>query len=158
MNPFTQGWSNPPFPNATQSVVPRGSTPSAHGFLPNPHAPPPPLAPNPMPTLPNLITFSFSSPCSSVLNSIVTGPQSQRYFRITTDSTTGGFSIVQNTRQESVAMIEWRKHPVVEIIGQVSKTNSAKWLALSPDKSYAALSFSSKNHGSVNVTFADAGW
>lgn len=128
MNPFLQGWSNTSSSNANQNPS-WGTSPSIFGVLPYPIPPT-----NTIPTIPNLTTFTFFSSNGSILNSVVTGPQSKRYFRVTTDSTTAGFSIVQNARRESIAMIEWRKHPVVEIVGILSKRNSAQWLALSPDK------------------------
>ncbi|KAJ7894596.1 hypothetical protein B0H14DRAFT_2334299, partial [Mycena olivaceomarginata] len=83
--------------------------PSIFGALPYP------MPHKPTPTFLNPITFTFSNPGGTILNSAVTGPQSQRYFSVTTDSTKGGFSIVQNFGGESIAVIEWRKHPVVEI-------------------------------------------
>ncbi|KAJ7457663.1 hypothetical protein B0H11DRAFT_1925092 [Mycena galericulata] len=138
MNPFLQGWLNPSA-NPTNQNTPWGSIPSVFGVLPYP------TPPAPTPTVPSLTTFTFSSPSGSILNSVVTGPQSQRFFRVTTDSTTAGFSVVQNTRRESIAMIEWRKHPVVEIIGTLSKRNSAQWLTLSPDKAYRLMTVQGRN-------------
>ncbi|KAJ7644374.1 hypothetical protein FB45DRAFT_1115521, partial [Roridomyces roridus] len=154
MNPFAQGWSN----GSSYQHVSRGPTPSVYGFLPqvqHGHAQPPPraqhhLPPPPQPApppMPNLLSFTFSSPNNTPLNSTVTSGHGQRYFRITTDSTTAGFSLVQNTRQECVAMIEWRKHPVVELIGLVSKRNSGKWLALSPDKSCRLMTVQGRHFG-----------
>ncbi|KAJ7938683.1 hypothetical protein B0H13DRAFT_1587498, partial [Mycena leptocephala] len=69
----------------------------------------------------NYVRFTFSSPQGTIWNSVVTGPRSQKYYRITTDSTERGFSIVQNFGGEIIAVIEWRKHPTVEIFGTVSK-------------------------------------
>jgi hypothetical protein len=123
MNPFSQGWSNGP-PNPTNNAS-WGPSPSVYGALP--YTAPPNSAPN-------VIGFAFLPSNGTVLNSIINGPKSQTYFRVTTDSTTAGFSMVQNARNETIAMIEWRKHPVVEICGVVSKRNSSQWLALSPDK------------------------
>jgi hypothetical protein len=91
----------------------------------------------PTPTFLNPITFTVSSPRGTILNSAITGPQSQRYFSVTTDSTKGGFSIVQNFSGEIIAVIKLRKHPVVEIFGTVSTRTSAHWLKLSPSKECA---------------------
>ncbi|KAJ7750955.1 hypothetical protein DFH07DRAFT_542591 [Mycena maculata] len=135
MNPFLQGWSN-----TSGSPTPWVASPSVFGVLPYP-TPAPTLAP----ATPKLDTYTFSSSSGTVLNSVVTGPHSQRYFRVTTDSTTAGFSVVQNVRNESIAMIEWRKHPVVEIIGIVSKRNSAQWLTLSPDKASRLMNVRGRN-------------
>ncbi|KAF8190719.1 hypothetical protein K438DRAFT_1592019 [Mycena galopus ATCC 62051] len=129
MNAFAQVWVNTPGPNSTSW----GSSPSILVALPY-------LMPQkPKPTFLNPITFTFFSSSGTILNSDVTGPQSQRYFSITTDSTKGGFFIIQNFGGESIAMIEWRKHPVVEIFGTVSMRTSAEWLRLSPSKEYRLM-------------------
>ncbi|KAJ7725343.1 hypothetical protein B0H16DRAFT_281669 [Mycena metata] len=135
MNPFSQGWSYPSSYNAPQNTS-WAANPSMYGALPY-TAPPN--------STPNAIEFTFVPSNGSILNSIVTGPQSQTYFRITTDSTKSGFSIVQNPRLESIAMIEWRKHPVVEIFGILSKRNSAQFLALSYDKTHRVMNVRGRN-------------
>ncbi|KAJ7175387.1 hypothetical protein C8R46DRAFT_1213866 [Mycena filopes] len=144
MNPFSQGWSYPTQTPASSSNAPQNPSwgtnagpPSMYGALPYTV---------PQHTSPNAIAFTFiPSFGSSILNSVVTGPQAQTYFRVTTDSTRAGFSIVQNTRQESIAMIEWRKHPVVEIFGVLSKRNSAQFLALSADKAHRVMNVRGRN-------------
>ncbi|KAJ6613797.1 hypothetical protein B0H10DRAFT_1804756 [Mycena sp. CBHHK59/15] len=129
MNVFAQVWVSTPGPNSTSW----GSSPSILGALPY-------LMPQkPKPTFLNPITFMFSSSSGMILNSDVTGPQSQRHFSIMTDSTKGGFSIIQNFGGESIAVIEWRKHPVVEIISTVSMRTSAEWLRLSHSKEYRLM-------------------
>ncbi|KAJ7164743.1 hypothetical protein C8R43DRAFT_1167046 [Mycena crocata] len=141
MNPFSQGWSNSPRSHATQYPA-WGTTPSVYGALPTP-------VPTPVHTTPRLTRFTFVSPPNgTILNSTVNGPQAQTYFRVTTDSTASGFSVVQNARRQSVAVIEWRRRPVVEVYGVVSKRNSAQWLALSADKT----------HRIMNVRGCDFGW
>ncbi|KAF7357646.1 hypothetical protein MSAN_01361100 [Mycena sanguinolenta] len=118
MNPFSQGWTNPTSNrNANQG-------PSMYGALPY----------APTAATPNVIRFDFLTSTRTVLNSVVNGPQSQTYFRVTTDSTAAGFSMVQNARHETIAIIEWRKHPVVEICGVVSNRKTSQFLPLSPDK------------------------
>ncbi|KAJ7878360.1 hypothetical protein B0H14DRAFT_2501051 [Mycena olivaceomarginata] len=131
MNPFAQAWVNHPLPNSKSC----GSSPSIFGALPYP------MFHEPTPTFLNPITFTVSSPRGTILNSAITGPQSQRYFSVTTDSTKGGFSIVQNFSVEIIAVIEWRKHPVVEIFGTVSMRTSAHWLKLSPSKEFRLMAF-----------------
>ncbi|KAJ6584650.1 hypothetical protein B0H19DRAFT_1015240 [Mycena capillaripes] len=135
MNPFSQGWSNTAPPNANHNAS-WGTTPSIYGALP---------FPTPPASAPNVIQFAFVASNGTVLNSIVNGPQSQTYYRVTTDSTTAGFSVVQNARHESIATIEWRKHPVVEIYGIVSKRNSSQWLALSPDRTHRVMNVHGRN-------------
>ncbi|KAF7365464.1 hypothetical protein MVEN_00419400 [Mycena venus] len=137
MNPFSQGWSNTTnnSRNAGQSAS-YGQGPSVYGALPYP---------TPTPT-PNVIGFTFVTSSGSVLNSIVNGPQSQTYFRVTTDTTSAGFSVVQNSRLETITIIEWRKHPVVEICGIVSKRSSSQFLALSPDKTHRLMNVRGRNY------------
>ncbi|KAJ7134316.1 hypothetical protein C8R44DRAFT_609891, partial [Mycena epipterygia] len=136
MNPFSQGWSNSRYPNTAPNAS-WGATPSVYGALPYS------VQPN---TSPNVIKFTFSPSNGTVLNSVINGPQLENYFRVTTDSTTAGFSVVQNSRLESIAIIEWRSHPVVEICGDiVSKRNSAQWLMLSPDKTHRVMNFRGRN-------------
>ncbi|KAJ7217288.1 hypothetical protein GGX14DRAFT_391093 [Mycena pura] len=93
MNPFSQGWSNAPlFSNNAL-----GRTPSIHGVVPSY-----PLGSGQPPAGSNLIRFTFvpSGSDSSILNSLVTGSRGQTYsyFRITTNSTAHGYSVVQNSR------------------------------------------------------------
>ncbi|KAJ7933285.1 hypothetical protein B0H13DRAFT_1592466 [Mycena leptocephala] len=132
MNPFSQGWI--PIPNTAP-------TPSVFSVLPTlPYT----GQPN---TSPNVIKFTFSPSNGTVLNSFINGPQLEFYFHVTTDSTTTGFSVVQNSTCESIAMIEWHNHPIVEIFGGiVSKRNSAQWLKLSRDKTHRLMSFGGRNY------------
>ncbi|KAF8162469.1 hypothetical protein K438DRAFT_1618364, partial [Mycena galopus ATCC 62051] len=67
------------------------------------------------------LSFTFSPLDGTILNSIVIGPKSRTYFRISTDSALSGFTVVQNHKLESVAVIEWRNHPMVEISSIVSR-------------------------------------
>ncbi|KAJ7202844.1 hypothetical protein GGX14DRAFT_653141 [Mycena pura] len=131
MNPFSQGWSN-----ALLSNNAPGGTPSFYGVVPSY-----PLANGQPPAGSNLIRFTFvpSGSDSSILNSLVTGSSGQTYFRITTNSTAHGYSVVQNSRYQNIAYIEWRSQPVVEIYNIVSKRNSAAWLVLSSNRSYRKM-------------------
>lgn len=125
MNPYAQGgWSNSYNPNAVNNQA-WGTSPSVYGALPY-SAPPT--------AIPNFLRFTFSPLDGTILNALVMGPQSRTYFRISTDSTSSGFSVVQNSKLESVALVEWRSHPIVEIQNIVSKRSSSQWLELSPDK------------------------
>ncbi|KAJ6466369.1 hypothetical protein C8R45DRAFT_839471 [Mycena sanguinolenta] len=130
MNPFSQGWSN----TATSSRN-ANPGPSMYGALPY----------APTAATPNVIRFDFSTSTRTVLNSVVNGPQSQTYFRVTTDSTAAGFSMVQNARHETIAIIEWRKHPVVEICGIVANRKTSQFLPLSPDKTHRIMNVQGRN-------------
>ncbi|KAJ7668025.1 hypothetical protein B0H17DRAFT_950228 [Mycena rosella] len=136
MNPFAQGgWSNSYNSNAVNNNQ-WGTSPSVYGALP--YSTPPT-------TTPQFITFTFSPLDGTILNSIVIGPHSRTYFRITTDSTSSGFSVVQNPKLESVTLVEWRNHPIVEVRDIVSKRSTSQWLALSSDKTYRVMSARGRN-------------
>ncbi|KAJ7242879.1 hypothetical protein B0H12DRAFT_1023433 [Mycena haematopus] len=135
MNPFSQGWSNTTNNRNANQGASRGPGPSVYGALPY----------APRTSTPNVIGFSFSTSTGTLLNSVVNGPQSQTYFRVTTDSTAAGFSMVQNARHETIAIIEWRKHPVVEICGIVSNRNTSQFLTLSPDRTHRIMNVRGRN-------------
>ncbi|KAF8208587.1 hypothetical protein K438DRAFT_1961186 [Mycena galopus ATCC 62051] len=137
MNPFSQGWSNTTNNrNATHSGASRGpGQASVYGALPY----------APTTSTPNVISFAFLTSTGTVLNSVVNGPQSQTYFRVTTDSTAAGFSMVENTRHETIAIIEWRRHPVVEISGVVSNRSTSQFLPLSPDRTHRLMNVRGRN-------------
>ncbi|KAJ7359656.1 hypothetical protein DFH08DRAFT_686377 [Mycena albidolilacea] len=129
MNPYAQGgWSNSYNPNAVNNPS-WGTSPSLYGALP--YSTPPLTTPE--------LTFTFSVLDGTILNSRVFGPKSRTYFRISTDSASSGFTVVQNSKLESVALIEWRSHPIVEITNIVSKRGTSQWLALSPDKTHRIM-------------------
>ncbi|KAJ6614596.1 hypothetical protein B0H10DRAFT_1803113 [Mycena sp. CBHHK59/15] len=133
MNPYAQGgWSNSFNHNAVNN--PSSGASPLYGVLPYVTSP----------TL-TFLTFNFSSLDGTILDSEIVGPHSRTYFRVSTDSTTSGFSVIQNAKQESVALIEWKTHPVIEIRGIVSKRTSAQWLPLSPDKTYRMMSARGRN-------------
>ncbi|KAJ7465277.1 hypothetical protein FB451DRAFT_433484 [Mycena latifolia] len=137
MNPFSQGWSiSPPTGLYGAHNASGGPIPSVYGALPYP---------SPPNSTPNVIKFTFLPSNGTILNSVISGPQAHTYFRVTTDSTTSGFTIVQNARLEGIAVIEWRRHPVVEVCGIVSKRDSSQWLALSPDKTHRLMKVRGRN-------------
>ncbi|KAJ6514118.1 hypothetical protein DFH09DRAFT_941203 [Mycena vulgaris] len=136
MNPFAQsGWSNSYNPQSTNHPT-WGTVPSVYGALP--YSTPPPAAPR-------FITFTLSPLDGTILNSLVIGPQSRTYFRVTTDSTSSGYSVVRNSQLESVTLVEWRSHPIIEVRDAVSKRRTSQWLALSPDKDYRVMSARGRN-------------
>jgi hypothetical protein len=131
-NPYAQsGWPNSQNPNAgsSRNTVPQ---PSLFGALPY-STPPAPLVPA------TLLSFSFSRFTPTILNCTVTGPQSRVYFRIITKFPSGGFTVIQNSENQPVVVIEWLKHPVIEIRDVVSKRPTALWLPLSQTKRYCGL-------------------
>ncbi|KAF7334884.1 hypothetical protein MSAN_02357900 [Mycena sanguinolenta] len=118
-NPFTQGgWQSSINPRAssTSNTVPQ---PSLFGALPF-------ATLNPIPMF---VFFRITSFSLSILNSTVMGPQGNTYFRISTDTPTPGFTIITNSTNQPTIIIEWRKHPVLEIRDIVPKQKSSQWLA-----------------------------
>ncbi|KAJ7461688.1 hypothetical protein B0H11DRAFT_2312098 [Mycena galericulata] len=137
MNPYAQGgWSNSYNPNANQTSGTTSGTSPLYGALPYPAG---------LSIAPSFLTFVFSSLDGTILNSLVIGPQSRTYFRINTDSTSSGFSVIQNHKLESAALVEWRSHPIVEIRDIVSKRSTSQMLVLSEDKMYRVMSARGKN-------------
>ncbi|KAJ7467532.1 hypothetical protein FB451DRAFT_1340446 [Mycena latifolia] len=133
-NPYAQGgWANTANPNASSSgrTVPQ---PSIFGALPYPT----PVTP------PTFMSFRFTSFSPTILDSTVTGPQSRTYFRVKTDSPTVGFTIIHTAADQPMVIIEWSKHPIIEIRDIVPKSRTSHWLALSPDKSYRKMAAKGK--------------
>ncbi|KAJ7089566.1 hypothetical protein C8R44DRAFT_648678 [Mycena epipterygia] len=128
-NPYAQGgWTNTANPNAGHpgNTVPQ---PSIFGALPYP---------TPV-SSPTFIPFRFTSFSPSLLDSTVIGPHSRTYFRVKTDVPTVGFTVIQDAANRPVIIIEWLKHPIIEIRDIMSKRQTSHWLALSPDKSYRKM-------------------
>ncbi|KAJ6624171.1 hypothetical protein B0H10DRAFT_2186748 [Mycena sp. CBHHK59/15] len=75
----------------------------------------------------------------TILTSVVTGPQSRTYFRIGTDTPTVGFTAFHNAVNQPMVIIEWAKHPIVEVRDILSKRLTSQWLALSPDRTHRTM-------------------
>ncbi|KAJ7463959.1 hypothetical protein FB451DRAFT_1492001 [Mycena latifolia] len=135
-NPYAQGgWKNSANPNAGSS---RGTVqqPSIFGALPYPSGS--------AVASPTFMSFRFTSFTPTILNSVVTGPQARTYFRIATDSPTVGFTVIHNLANDPMVIIEWARHPIIEIRDIVSKRQTSQWLTLSPDKTYRTMSANGK--------------
>ncbi|KAJ7669131.1 hypothetical protein B0H17DRAFT_1209689 [Mycena rosella] len=117
-NPYAQGgWANAANPNAASSISAASS--------------------------PTFMAFRFAlNP--TILDSAVTGPQSRTYFRVGTDSPTVGFTVVHNLANQPMIIIEWARHPIIEIRDIVSKRQISHWLPLSADKSYRTMTANGK--------------
>ncbi|KAJ7848816.1 hypothetical protein B0H14DRAFT_2582793 [Mycena olivaceomarginata] len=94
--------------------------------------------------LPMFISFWFTLFGLSILNSTVMGPHGQTYFRISTDIPTPRFTVITNAANQPTAIIEWARHPVLEIRGIVPKQQSSQWLALAPEKLYCTMTVKKK--------------
>jgi hypothetical protein len=71
---------------------------------------------------------------SDVLNSTIIGPKQQPVMHVITDPQMPGYTIFKNARGESIALIEWQIHPMVEVHG-ATKRRVKDWMKLSADKS-----------------------
>ncbi|KAJ7669662.1 hypothetical protein B0H17DRAFT_1162233 [Mycena rosella] len=114
-NPYTQGWQNPV----------ASDRPSIFGALPYTSEY----------TLPTFFPFSFTSFNPIILNCTVIGPQSRPYFKIVTDAPTPGVSVFQNSNGQNIALVQWHRHPEVEIRGKIARQRTSEMLSLSSDQS-----------------------
>lgn len=90
------------------------------------------------PPIYSLVTLRFMSLNPSILNCSVVGPNNGIYYRIVTDASAPGITLVINAAGQNIALVEWRSHPTVEaqVIG--AKLHVGQWLRLSPDRRYVA--------------------
>ncbi|KAJ6562609.1 hypothetical protein B0H19DRAFT_1288562 [Mycena capillaripes] len=135
LNPY-QGWSKSSGQSNNYSSYGGASTsappPSVFGALPYPTPPSSQFAPN-------LSTFYLTSLNPSVLNCTVIGPRSRLAYAVSTDSSMPGYTVVKNAERKSIALIEWSKHPRVEIRGAVPKQETQGWLKISRDQTYRTM-------------------
>ncbi|KAJ7275632.1 hypothetical protein C8J57DRAFT_1177304 [Mycena rebaudengoi] len=143
-NPFG-GWTNP---NAGQAPVyaPWGNgaaapPPSIFGALPYPTPPPAGGTPHSQsdPAPAEMTTFYLASLNPTVLNCTVSGPRGRVYYHVSTDSMMPGYTVFKSAERKSMALIEWQKHPRVEVRGAVSKQEARALLALSRDQTYRTM-------------------
>ncbi|RDB19269.1 hypothetical protein Hypma_013517 [Hypsizygus marmoreus] len=132
-NPYAQGgWSNPQNPLSINNSVWGSQSPpqpSVFGALPS-------AAPS---SPPKILTFLFVSFNPTILNCTVVGPQSQKYFDITTSSPNYGAASIFRKANQAFAIIEWHQQPTLEIYGVISKQGAARWLELSHDQGYRSM-------------------
>ncbi|KAJ7629033.1 hypothetical protein FB45DRAFT_1029083 [Roridomyces roridus] len=86
-----------------------------------------------------LLTFRLTRYNPTILQSTVVDPNMRPCFSVRTDNPTPGFTVIHNAANQPRAIIEWARHPVVEIRDAVPKGSAAQWLALSSDKSYRTM-------------------
>ncbi|KAJ7785241.1 hypothetical protein DFH07DRAFT_681166, partial [Mycena maculata] len=110
--------------------------PSVFGVLPYPT---PPSTGNPAPPL---VAFFLTALNPGVLNCTVVGPPggARAHYTVTTDNAMPGYTVVKNAERRSIALIEWQKHPRVEVRGAVPKQDTRAWLKLSRDQTYRTMS------------------
>ncbi|KAJ7331358.1 hypothetical protein DFH08DRAFT_708274 [Mycena albidolilacea] len=89
--------------------------------------------------LPTFFSFRFTSLNPTVLNCTVIGPKSRPYFRITTDTPMPGVSVFQNSNGQNIALVQWHRHPEVELRNIVARQRVSGMLSLSPDQTYRRM-------------------
>ncbi|KAN0084239.1 hypothetical protein V8E55_007743 [Tylopilus felleus] len=101
------------------------------------------------PPIYSLVTLRFMSLNPSILNCSVVGPNNGIYYRIVTDASAPGITLVINAAGQNIALVEWRSHPTVEaqVIG--AKLHVGQWLRLSPDRRSRTLT-----HGGIHYAWA----
>lgn len=124
-NPFF-GWPQAGQGGSTLRDANNGFAPSTFGALP---------FGQPLPTA-DLITFQISSFSPDILNSTVVGPNQQTYMRIVTDPQNPTYTLFQRSQGRSCALVEWQRHPLVEIRDVMSKRPARDWLHLNADERY----------------------
>ncbi|KAJ7185272.1 hypothetical protein C8R46DRAFT_1287709 [Mycena filopes] len=135
-NPFG-GWSN-----QTSNYSPYGSVSgpplSVFGALPYP-TPPGNFAQAQNSN--NMITYYLTSLNPSVLNCAVIGhgPRQRLHYSVSTDNAMPGYTVFKNAERKSVALIEWTRHPRVEVRGAVPKQDTKEWLKLSRDQTHRTM-------------------
>ncbi|KAJ7830320.1 hypothetical protein B0H14DRAFT_2353667 [Mycena olivaceomarginata] len=128
-NPFAQGgWPNAANPNAGSSGTGSSPQPSIFGALPYPTRNPTPM----------FMTFRFTQFSPTIMDSTVIA-NSRTYFRVKTDVPTVGYTVIHNSANQPTIVIEWLKHPVIEIRDILSKRQTSQWLELSADKTYRTM-------------------
>ncbi|KAF5379020.1 hypothetical protein D9615_006075 [Tricholomella constricta] len=87
----------------------------------------------------NLVTYHITNFSPNVLNSKVVGPNGQVQFIIKTDNEVPGYTVIKDPQQNSIALVEWKSSPIVEIRGLLAKQPVRNWLSLSPDRSARSM-------------------
>ncbi|KAJ7790201.1 hypothetical protein B0H14DRAFT_3570830 [Mycena olivaceomarginata] len=140
-NPF-YGWSSSQSRHGSSSSRGGGAStglgagetpPSVFGALPYPTPPSSRYAPN-------LTTFYLTSLNPGVLNCAVLGPHARLHYTVSTDANMPGYTVFKNALdKKSIALVEWTKHPRVEVRGAVPKQETKEWLKISRDKTYRTM-------------------
>ncbi|KAJ7512978.1 hypothetical protein B0H11DRAFT_1843415 [Mycena galericulata] len=148
-NPF-DGWSRAisgPYTYAPHGAAPPAPPPSVFGALPYPT--PPTSSSRTGPSSPPLTVFYLTALNPTVLNCAVLGPPGARMrYMVSTDGALPGYTVIKSApaaadreqKMKSVALIEWQKHPRVEVRGAVPKQEVREWLRISRDQMYRTMS------------------
>jgi len=95
----------------------------------------------------DLVTFTFTSFNSTILNCNVLGPHNRPYFFIVTDtSILPGFTFVRDVGGKNIAVVEWNTSPLLEIQGINSKQKIGDWLKLASNQSCRTMEVQGKTY------------
>jgi hypothetical protein len=107
-------------------------TASLYGALPYGRPPSPPAS----------AIFYITAFKPTILNSKVLGPQQRKLYDIITDSRDSDYTVLRKEDDgQNVALVEWRRNPLVEVRGAFSKRRVSEWLPLSADQRFVFLAF-----------------
>lgn len=81
----------------------------------------------------NMAVYHATSFSPTIFNSTVVGPQGQVCLHIITDNELSGYTVFKDAQGKSVALIEWKTPPTVELRGVMSGS-ARSWLRLSQDR------------------------
>ncbi|GLB42172.1 hypothetical protein LshimejAT787_1101870 [Lyophyllum shimeji] len=87
----------------------------------------------------SLVTYHITDFAPNVLNSKVVDSRGRVHFIIRTDNEMPGYTAIQNAQQNSIALIEWKSSPTIEIRSLLTKQQVRNWLRLSPDRSARSM-------------------
>lgn len=129
-NPYAQAGWNPENArsNSHRRTLDDPSQSRILGALPYPTYPDPPASSR-------YLTFTFRPSSRDIMQSTILGPSGQTYFEVVTcQSRNVSSTIISKADSQVIAVIEWREHPTVEVIGVLAKQKISQWLRLSSDR------------------------
>ncbi|KAJ8517737.1 hypothetical protein ONZ45_g5097 [Pleurotus djamor] len=92
-----------------------------------------------------MVPFSFElNP--NVLNCTIMGSRNKVFYRIATDSPKLGVTYIYDAHGSPIVIIEWHKHPILEIRGVIPKQHISHWLALAPGKAARTMTIAGKQY------------
>jgi hypothetical protein len=82
---------------------------------------------------PDIITFVFASPTHDILNCDVTDASFQKSYKISTNKPGLGNTTIKRADGEVSGVIDWQRHPEVEVFRSFRKQRASSLLKLSPN-------------------------
>jgi hypothetical protein len=82
----------------------------------------------------NVVNFHFTAFNPTILNCTVMGPRSLVHYTVVTDPARPGATSLRDNQGASVAEVQWRTQPRIDVRGSKPGLKVAEWLPLSSDK------------------------